>query len=231
MAKSIVEKLNLKKYKSPAIIHLPDGEAYFDGLETYETELTPGSSYDLIFAFTLDMPSLQKMVRDVIEHQYLKKGGYLFIAYPKKGNKRYPAYIHRDDLFEGVGADEKGRIGTSTITFSRMVSLDETFTVVGFKDDSPKKSANRASQCVDDYIEQIPDIEKDLEQVPDVLQFYQSLTPGYRKDWARFVYSAKQEKTREKRREEMKAILSDGHKSRDLYMRAVPAPDRKLPKQ
>jgi uncharacterized protein YdeI (YjbR/CyaY-like superfamily) len=58
-----------------------------------------------------------------------------------------------------------------------------------------------------------------LRHSPDVLAFYQSLTPGYRKDWARYVYSAVQEETREKRREEMKVILGEGYKSIDLYRR------------
>ncbi|WP_286185003.1 YdeI/OmpD-associated family protein [Bacillus sp. SD075] len=39
----------------------------------------------------------------------------------------------------------------------------------------------------------ISEIEKDLQHFPDVLAFYQSLTPGYRKDWARYVYRAEQE--------------------------------------
>lgn len=39
--------------------------------------------------------------------------------------------------------------------------------------------------------------------VPKALAYYQSLTPGYQKDWARYVYSAKQEATKEKRRNEM----------------------------
>jgi uncharacterized protein YdeI (YjbR/CyaY-like superfamily) len=79
--------------------------------------------------------------------------------------------------------------------------------------------SNRASQCVDDYIALIPNIELDLMDPPVLLAFYQSLSEGYRKDWARYVYSAKQEVTKEKRREEMKMILGAGYKSRDLYRR------------
>lgn len=100
-----------------------------------------------------------------------------------------------------------------------MVGLDDVFTVVGLKEESRNKNntTNKASQCVDDYIALIPDIEKDLQDSPELLAFYQSLTPGYRKDWARYVYSAKQEATKAKRREEMKTILGAGYKSRDLY--------------
>jgi uncharacterized protein YdeI (YjbR/CyaY-like superfamily) len=216
--KTIVEKLNLQKYKKVAVLHLPDGADYLAELADYDTELIE-SAYDLIFAFVLNMESLQALVNEVIEKNYLNKNGYLFLAYPKKGNKVYPTFIHRDDLLGGLGADEDGYIGTSNIKFARMVGLDDVFTVVGLKEDSQNKNhtSTKASQCVDDYIALIPDVEKDLQDTPDLLAFYQSLTPGYRKDWARYVYSAKQEATKAKRREEMKMILGAGYKSRDLY--------------
>ncbi|WP_141430750.1 YdeI/OmpD-associated family protein [Bacillus sp. 03113] len=218
MAKTIVEKLSLHKYKKAAILNVPNGADYFTELTDYDTELTD-SSYDLIFGFVLDMESLQGLVSKVVEKNALNKNGYLFLAYPKKGNKVYPTFIHRDDLFGGLGADEDGYVGTSSIKFARMVGLDDVFTVVGLKEDSKGKNqtSTKASQCVDDYIELIPEVEKSLQDAPDVLALYQSLTPGYRKDWARYVYSAKQEATRKKRREEMKMILAAGYKSRDLY--------------
>ncbi|MFZ7946043.1 YdeI/OmpD-associated family protein [Neobacillus sp. 19] len=218
MGKTIVEKLNLQKYKKIAVLHLPYGADYLAELTGYDNELRE-HSYDLIFAFVLDMASLQELVKKVIDKNYLNKNGYMYVAYPKKGNKIYPTFIHRDDLLSGIGADQDGYIGTSTIKFSRMVGLDEVFTVVGLKEDSKSKNQTspKASQCVDDYISYIPVVEKDLQDTPDLLAFYQSLTPGYRKDWARYVYSAKQEVTKAKRREEMKMILGKGYKSRELY--------------
>jgi len=220
MNKTIVEKLNLQKYKKVAVLQLPSGANYFEQIDHYDTSLVE-ETYDLIFAFVFDMDALKALVTEVIEHNYLHKNSYLYCAYPKKGNKVYPTYIHRDDLFEGLGADEDGFIGTSHIKFARMVGLDETFTVVGFKEDSRSKvqASTKASQCVDDYIEMIPFIEKDLEARPELLTFFQSLTPGYQKDWARYVYSAKQESTKTKRREEMRMILGFGFKSVDLYKR------------
>ncbi|WP_040346221.1 YdeI/OmpD-associated family protein [Neobacillus bataviensis] len=218
MAKTIVEKLNLQKYKKTAVLNLPKGADYVAELADYDTELGDGS-YDLIFAFVLDLDSLKELVKKVINKNQINKNGYMYMAYPKKGNKVYPTFIHRDDLLSGLGADENGYIGTSTIKFARMVGLDEVFTVVGLKEDSKTKNqpSTKASQCVDDYISMIPDVEKDLQETPEILAFYQSLTQGYRKDWARYVYSAKQEATKAKRREEMKLILSAGYKSRDLY--------------
>lgn len=220
MAKSIVEKLNLKKYKKKAVLHLPLGADYFQELTDYDQELNE-DHYDLIFAFVLDMEAMKEIINRVIEEDYLGKNGYLFLAYPKKGNKHYSTYIHRDDIFPEVGVNAEGYVGNSNIKFSRMVGLDDIFTVVGLKEASKEKNktSNKASQCVDDYIEKIPQVEKDLQDNSVLLSFYQSLSDGYRKDWARYVYSAKQEATKEKRRGEMKKILKEGYKSRDLYLR------------
>ncbi|NRG46566.1 YdeI/OmpD-associated family protein [Bacillus sp. CRN 9] len=221
MTKTIVEKLNLQKYKKAVILDTPKGSNYFDGLTDYDTKLK-ASGYDLIFAFVLEMDALKNLVQKVIAGNYLNEKGYLFMAYPKKGNKVYQTFIHRDDLLAGLGADEDGYIGSSDIKFARMVGLDEVFTVVGLKVEARKsRTSSKASQCVDDYIAMIPDIESDLQDAPELLSFYQSLTPGYRKDWARYVYSAKQEATKAKRREEMKMILDKGYKSRDLYRRDI----------
>jgi hypothetical protein len=106
----------------------------------------------------------------------------------------YPTFIHRDELFAGLGADENGNVGTSGIKFARMVGLNDVFTVVGFKAEAKgkgkKSSSAKPSQRVGDYEANIADVENDLKDVPQTLAFFQSLTPGYRKDWARYVYSA-----------------------------------------
>ncbi|ALC88560.1 hypothetical protein AM500_01195 [Bacillus sp. FJAT-18017] len=218
MTKTIVEKLNLQKYEKAAVLNMPEDTDYLPGLESYDTKLNEGK-YDLIFAFLVDMESLKNLVLDVAENQRLNKNGYLYIAYAKKGNKVYDTYVHRDEILPGLGVAEDGYVGSSTIKFSRMVGLNDVFTVVGLKEDAKGKTSKavKPSQCVDDYIEFIPEIEKDLSDTPNLLDFYQELTPGYRKDWARYVYSAKQDTTKAKRREEMKEILAEGYKSRDLY--------------
>lgn len=218
LVNSIVEKLKLQNYKDVALLNVPTELNYFNELKNYETELGT-KTFDLIFAFVLDMESLQGIVKTIIEENHLNKKAYVYLAYPKKDNKVYPTYIHRDDLLGGLGANEDGYIPNSTIKFARMVALDDVFTVVGLKEDSKSKNSKstKVSQRVDDYVELIPQIEKDLKDTPQLLTFYQGLTPGYKKDWARYVYSAKQEATKSKRREEMKQILSEGYKSRDLY--------------
>lgn len=226
MTKSIVEKLNLHKFEHAAILDEPKGSDYFTGLSGYDTALAKDCAYDLIFAFVLDTEALKGLVNRVIEHRHLRKNGYLFMAYPKKGNKVYPTFIHRDDLMGDLESDENGYVGTSDIKFARMVGLDDVFTVVGLKEDAGGKNkeqtSSKASQRVDDYVSLIPSVENDLEDAPELLAVYRSLTPGYRKDWARYVYSAKQEDTKAKRREEMKMILQAGYKSRELYRKDHP---------
>lgn len=81
------------------------------------------------------------------------------------------------------------------------------------------KKTSAASQCVSDYVENIKDVEVLLAKHPNELQFYQSLTPGYQKDWARHIFLAKQQQTREKRAQQMVEILSQGYKSIDLFRR------------
>jgi len=216
MSQSIVDKLKLNKYGKKAVLHRPDG---FDllGLDAYDTSLAE-DKYDLIFAFVFDMPQLQELVQQVIARGLLDSKGYVYAAYPKKGNKAYPTYIHRDELFAGVGADADGYVGTSSLKFARMVGLDDVFTVVGFKEEPRKaKTTSKPSQSVGDYVSMIPDIERDLADAPELLAFYRSLTPGYRKDWARYVYGVVQESTRARRREEMRKILGEGFKSAELY--------------
>ncbi|MBK3497429.1 YdeI/OmpD-associated family protein [Viridibacillus sp. YIM B01967] len=46
-----------------------------------------------------------------------------------------------------------------------------------------------------DYISRIPGIQQYLSNQKEVLDFYNALTPGYKRDWARFVYSAKRAET------------------------------------
>ncbi|MNW47935.1 hypothetical protein D3C74_252820 [compost metagenome] len=156
----------------------------------------------------------------IIEKQAINDNGYVFFAYPKKNNPRYKEYIERDSLFSNIPVDEDGYAYNSSLKFSRMVSLDEVFTVVGLKSQvkkSKQAASTKSSQRVDDYIVKIPDIKSYLESTPSLLERYNDLTPGYQKDWARYVYSAKRSETQEKRLLEMKDILAEGYKSIELY--------------
>lgn len=211
---SIIDKLKLTTYQNFVVLNEPKDYTVFTD---YPTTLT--KHHDAIFIFTETLEELKQQTRNIIDSpELLEEKGYLFFAYPKMGNKRYKTHIHRDELFPALKVDSDGYIDGSDIKFARMVSMDDVFTVVGLKQEKKKaKKTAPASQRVGDYVDHIKDIEAILSNHPNELAFYQNLTPGYRKDWARHIFSAKQQKTRQKRIEQMIDVLSQGYKTLDLF--------------
>lgn len=210
---TVTNKLNLNKYQNMVVLRQPSDYNLFDG---HKTVLS--GDHDAIFIFVETIDEMLNMVSRIIKEQPLLEKGYLFFAYPKKGNKKYETFIHRDEIFPALKVDEDGYVINSDLKFSRMVSMDEVFTVVGLKHEKKKVQKSQApSQSVADYEEHVKDVEKLLIDYPNELKFYRELTPGYQRDWARYLFSAKQPKTREKRQAQMAAILSQGYKTVDLY--------------
>ncbi|MFD2306293.1 YdeI/OmpD-associated family protein [Enterococcus termitis] len=221
MEKSIVEKLKLKNYSTKAIVNRPD-ETYLTDLEDAQLTL-PDKAVDLLFVFVKTMEEFKAIVQTVIEQKLLNKDGVLFVAYPKKGNKMYSTFVHRDEIFPVLGVDDAdGYVGKSTLKFNRMVRLDETFTVTGLKNSDRKaqKSSGNSAR-VADYVQFIPQVEALLENHLKAKVLFDQLTPGYKKDWARYIYSAKQQVTQEKRQAEMIDILELGFKSKELYRQSL----------
>lgn len=216
----MVEKLNLNKYPTKLILNKPKDLQEFENLE-YDKKIK-NDQYDLVFIFVFSLEEFNKYLQEVSSKQLVKNNGYLYFAYPKKNNPQYKEYIDRDSIYNEEQVDQEGYYIGTQLKFSRMVSLNEVFTVVGLKS-APKKTKKSAdppkSQCVDDYIEHVDDIKQYLSKNEDLLKIYNDLTPGYQKDWARYVYSAKREETQEKRKLEMETVLADGYKSMDLYRR------------
>lgn len=177
--------------------------------------------HDAIFIFVKTIDEMVEHTQFILNNeQLLLEKGNLFFAYPKKGNTRYETFIHRDEIFPAMNVGDEGYIGNSDFKFNRMVSMDDVFTVVGLKREKKKvKKTTAASQCVSDYEDNVKDVESLLTEHPNELKFYKSLTPGYQKDWARYIFSAKQQQTREKRKEQMVDILSQGYKTIDLFRR------------
>ncbi|MBU8915855.1 YdeI/OmpD-associated family protein [Bacillus sp. FJAT-29953] len=210
---SIIDKLNLGKYSNLAVLNQPEDYDLFNG---YKNELT--GEQDAIFIFIETLDQMVAHTQRIINEQQLLEKGYLFFAYPKKGNKRYETFIHRDEIFPAMKVGEDGYVANSDLKFSRMVGMDDVFTVVGLKREKMKpQKSSAASQCVADYEENIKDVEMLLTDHPNELKLYKELTPGYQKDWARYIFSAKQQQTREKRQKQMVEILSQGYKTVDLF--------------
>ncbi|WBL16620.1 YdeI/OmpD-associated family protein [Sutcliffiella sp. NC1] len=210
---TIINKLKLDKYENLAVVNEPSDYHIFDG---FETALT--GNHDAIFIFIETINDMVEHTEKVINEQQLREKGYLFFAYPKKGNKRYETFVHRDEIFPTLKVGEDGYVGDSDVKFSRMVAMDDVFTVVGLKREKKKaQKTSAASQCVADYEDNVKDVEALLAEHPNERTFFLELTPGYKRDWARYIFSAKQQKTREKRQAQMVDILSQGYKTVDLY--------------
>ncbi|MBC1354668.1 YdeI/OmpD-associated family protein [Listeria welshimeri] len=216
--KTIVEKLQLTKYKETVILNQPVGADYFRNLAKYEEKLTD-KQYDLIFDFVETLDELVTFTQKVIDKKTLSANGYLFFAYPKKGNKKFDTYVHRDELMPALKTDKEGYVNGSTLKFTRMVALDETYTVVGLKEATKLKAkgVKKNNPSADEYADYVPLVAEFLADKGDLQTFYNNLATGYQRVWARYIYSAKQSATQEKRRLEMVDILSQGYKTKDLY--------------
>ncbi|MGG0662793.1 hypothetical protein ABE042_01620 [Viridibacillus arvi] len=183
--KTVVEKLKLQKYERKVVLNMPDHVTELDELEfdkNFEAE-----NYDLVFAFVFSLNEFTALLKEVVEQNRVKDNGYLFVAYPKKNNKEYTEYIERDALFPAISPDDDGYVLNSTMKFARMVSFNDTFTVVGIKNEVKKvkkSTTSKASQRVGDYVNRIPDIQQYLSNQKEILDFYNALTPGYQRDWA-----------------------------------------------
>ena len=152
-----------------------------------------------------------------IEKDLINPNGYLYFAYPKKGNKQYTEYIGRDDFFTSVNMDKDGFVNGSKLKFNKMVAFNDTFTCIGLKFETKTKQKTQPSQCVADYIDRIPELQQYFSENRGVTEMFDKLTPGYQRDWARYVYGVKNEETKVKRLAEMEDVLKNGYKSIDLY--------------
>ncbi|WP_330217251.1 hypothetical protein [Paenibacillus durus] len=155
---SVITKLNLNKYPSKLILNKPEDIDDFNELD-FDSAFKK-EKYDLIFIFIFifNLKQFSSHLQYVIDNQALSDNGYLYFAYPKKNNPKYKEYIDRDSFMVHMPVDEEGYVQNSRLKFSRMVSLDEVFTVVGLKSQAPKSkktASTKSSQCVDDYIDSI----------------------------------------------------------------------------
>jgi len=217
MNDEIIKKFGIEKYNQKLFLNIPAGISDFDGMSFCTTQNE--EKYDLIFAFVFSLNEFVDLLKSVIDNHLLNPGGVIYFAYPKKGNKQYKEYIGRDDFFEVVNMDDGGYINESPIKFNKMAALNDVFTVVGLKHEPTRKKSTQPSQCVMDYVERVPEIRKYFENKNDVLTLFDQLTPGYQRNWARYVFSVKNPVITDKRFAEMEHILKQGFKSLDLYRR------------
>ncbi|MDR2480245.1 MAG: hypothetical protein LBD48_13180 [Treponema sp.] len=102
--------------------------------------------YDLVFAFVFNLDEMAEAVYGAAAQCLVAEGGCLYLAYPKKGNKEYETFIHRDAIFPRLGVNgDDGFVAGVPLKFFKLVALNETFTVVGLRlqagPGKPKKNA------------------------------------------------------------------------------------------
>lgn len=134
--KSVIEKLNFKKFQNRLILNRPNDIDDFEAID-YDNSIK-NEEYDLIFAFIFSLDEFFNCLNEVIEKKLVKDNGYLYFAYPKKGNPQYEKYIERDDIYTEKYYNEEGFFPNSNLKFSRVISLNDVFTVVGIKSVSKK---------------------------------------------------------------------------------------------
>lgn len=132
---SVIDKLKLNKYTNMVVINEPSDYDIFTGKETSFSK-----EHDAIFIFVETLDEMVKQTNFIISNEELLiEKGYVFFAYPKKGNARYSTFIHRDEMFPALNVGDDGYVGESEIKFARMVSMDDVFTVVGLKREKKKR--------------------------------------------------------------------------------------------
>lgn len=220
MEKTIVEKLNLNKFDAKLVVDLPD-ESYLTDLESFD-QTKKAEKYDLIFVFATDDKEDFAKKFTKFSSNLTENGSYV-VAYPKKGNKKFDGFIGRDELFDLLNIDHDSKeIAGTTLKFSRMLALDEIYTVIVIKNQAKKTAkSSAASSRVSDYEAKIPELRQILAENERSLSFFDDLTAGYQRDWARYIYSAKQEKTQEKRINEMFSAFDGAFKTADLYKKSL----------
>jgi len=210
----LIKKLKLIDYKGLPILNCPeDLKSYFTGCDLGPLK----EKQAVVVVFTLSHDEFFKALEELVTLDPIEDKGRLLICYPKKGNPHYPSYVHRDEIFVKVRMNQEGFIYESPYMINRMLGFDENFTLLEIKKDQHFKPNLRPSYQGSDYIHHIPEVEVLLINEPVALKFYQELAPGYRKDWAVYLFSTQNIETRQRRVQAMIRLLNQGYKNMTLY--------------
>ncbi|ANK60476.1 hypothetical protein AYR54_08945 [Loigolactobacillus backii] len=72
-------------------------------------------------------------------------------------------------------------------------------------------------KALSDYEVDIPRVAELLADEESLKTFFDDLTPGYQREWARYIYGAKAEATKKRHIADMRKILAAGYKSKRGY--------------
>ncbi|WP_125767758.1 YdeI/OmpD-associated family protein [Lapidilactobacillus wuchangensis] len=189
-------KLKFAQYSQRSFHQVPP--ELQSALQSWQTATT--ETPDLQVFFVMNLAEMQAAISEIAQSKQLTATGYLYLIYPKLSSKKYTG-IHRDSIFPYLKVNEAtGEVAATGLKFSRMVSFDEDFTVMGLKWlTGNQRATSAASQRGQDYVSFLPKIKQRLAtETPANAEFFQTLAPGYQRDWARYLYSPKTSATRER---------------------------------
>lgn len=214
----VLEKLKIDRFTRLATQNIPD---YLKDELASLGSLKPTQDHDAILAFTTSNDDFFSTLESMVTQDPLIDQGVLLLCYPKKGNPTYPSHVHRDEIFPKVKMDDDGFVYGSSYKFNRMLAFDDNFTILEIKKVEHFKLSNKPSVRGSDFVHHIPDVKELLKSDVRALAFYNTLSPGYQKDWAVYIFSTATEATRLKRIEETKKLLAEGHKNMTLYRQSL----------
>ena len=202
------KKLHLATFQSIGLYNRDSHSTELDTLRTVNDLVQKGQSFDVIFVHTYQVEEMATMLNLFWQEKMITESGLAYLVYPKLNNQYYPG-IHRDEIFPKLGIDDAlGLMPGTHYKFNRMVRLNDVFTIIGIKHLSQKEvekiqvgnNQPSVSGRVADYIQYLPDLETKLKEEAEALyQAFTKLTPGRQRNWAREIYSARTQTTRDKR--------------------------------
>lgn len=74
-----------------------------------------------------------------------------------------------------------------------------------------------AAQPLSFYEKDIPAVRDLLTDDTTLTTFFDQLTPGYQREWARFIFGVKAEATKQRHVDVMKTVFKAGYKSKRAY--------------
>jgi hypothetical protein len=215
---NLTQKLQIKPCSKWLLFNAPN--TYLPLIEPLPDNITveyePAGDFDGIQLFIKNSGELVSSFQ--IIKPLLKPETIFWIAYPKKSSGI------KSDL-EMMGSwNELTKHGLRVVT---SISISDTWTGLRFKPVelakiSEGRNANVRNNGYGEYIDvdnkQIilpPEIKEKLEQTPQALAFYQQLSYSNKKEYALWILTARQEKTRLERLDKMVEKLLGGKKNPD----------------
>lgn len=210
MENSLLKKLQVKEGSTVLIINSPDN--YLSFLEpipnTVKIAFSAEGEYDVIQLFIYNSSQLKEELDWLIKH--LKSKGVLWITYPKKSSGIV------SDLSMMSSWDELEKYNLKPVA---AIAINKDWTGIRVKPaDEVKLSSVRNSLIkrnefgnfidVENKIVKLPeDLKQRLQDKPETIMFFESLSYTNKKEYILWILSAKQEKTRRDRIEKTFVLL------------------------